>query len=99
MPSPDGEIEVFIRIGDDLTASDLLDPEFMQDAWARCRSKMVFFGVPTRTCMAMASHPDPVARLAAVRFEEPEHGELRLSPCVFAFDGKNALLPMVPQGL
>ncbi|MEI9954353.1 MAG: hypothetical protein WDO74_36625 [Pseudomonadota bacterium] len=46
VPSPDGEIELFARVGDDRTASDLIDPEFLQAAFERCGKATVFFAVP-----------------------------------------------------
>jgi hypothetical protein len=95
MESPAGPIELFVRMGDDLTASDLVDPDFLRAAYEQCGSKVVFFAIPSRVSMVMASHPDPVARVARVGFEDDEHDPV--SSCLFAFNGEGALVPMIPQ--
>lgn len=88
MDLPDGSAEVFVRLGDVMTASDLWDPEFVRHAHLLAGSERVYFGVPTRQSMVMATSPEPVARLAMSRVEDDEHGEFVIGAEIIAFDGE-----------
>lgn len=87
MDLPDGSAEVFVRLGDVMTASDLWDPEFVRHAHLLAGSERVYFGVPTRQSMVMATSPEPVARLAMSRVEDDEHGEFVIGAEIISFDG------------
>lgn len=97
MDLPEGSAEVFVRLGDVLTASDLWDREFVRAAHQLAGSERVFFAVPTRASMVMATSPDPVARLAMSRVEDDEHGEFVIGAEIIAFDGDDfvVMTPMI----
>jgi hypothetical protein len=100
MDLPEGSADVFVRLGDVMTASDLWDPEFVRDALRLAGSDRVFFAVPTRESMVMATSPDPVARLAMARIQDHEHGEFVIGTEIIAFDGEDfvVMTPMVDRG-
>jgi hypothetical protein len=100
MDLPEGSADVFVRLGDVMTASDLWDPEFVRDALRLAGSDRVFFAVPTRESMVMATSPDPVARLAMARVQDDEHGEFVIGTEIIAFDGEEfvVMTPVVDRG-
>lgn len=96
VPSPKGETDVWVRLGDALTASDLWDPDFVRAARERTGAPVVFIAVPTRESMLMSIDPDPIARLAMARVEDPSHGEHVLGTELFLYDG-GRMYPVKPM--
>jgi len=92
----EGETDVWMRLGDAMTASDLWDREFVRAALALSGAPTVFIAVPTREAMVMSTHPDPVARFAMARVKDPEHGEHVLGTDIFVFDGSR-MFPIKPM--
>lgn len=87
VPLPGGG-EVFAREGDWLTASDILDPHFLDGAAAMAGGAAVALAVPTRETMFLSASAGAILPLAIRRFlEAPQRGEFALVPHLFIYAG------------
>jgi hypothetical protein len=83
LDGPSGPADVLLRLGDALTASDLLDFGFLREAAALLGAHEVFVAVPTRESMVLSSDFALVAQLTLARLEDPEPYEFAIGAQIF----------------
>jgi hypothetical protein len=98
LEGPEGSMDVYVRTGDSLTASELWDPEFVSESAKMVGSDVVLFITPTREAMAMSTHVRALAALAFHKVSDPD-GEFVLGSHAFAFSGGElSLVGQMAQG-
>jgi hypothetical protein len=80
---PSGPANVLLRMGDALTASDLLDQGFLRAAAALLGADEVFVAVPTRESMVLSADFALVAQFALARLEDLEPDEFAIGAQIF----------------
>jgi hypothetical protein len=95
-----GPQRFWTRAGDWLTASDVLDTEFLEASRKMVGSDVLCLAIPTREMMIMAETPAVLPYLSLKRYSESEEsGEMRVVTHVFAYtEGKLYLALEVPVG-
>jgi hypothetical protein len=92
LPGTDGTSRCLLRVGDETTASDLLDFEVLRAGMKELDAEEVFIAVPTRVAMVMSADRLLAAHLCVARIEHFCEDEFVIGPQIYRFDGETLSL-------